>query len=275
MTRALLGGFCCLLLLCPAARGQDDQQPPPFVTTPAQVVERMLALAGVKPGDFVVDLGSGDGRVVIAAAKQFGARGVGIELHEGLVERARDNARAAGVAERAQFLRGDVLEADLSRATVVTIYLLPWLMDKLQPALLKLKPGTRIVAHRFTWTGWAPDRSETLRLTTRHEGQGVVSPIHLWIVPAQVRGAWRAAGPDGEGDWRLNISQNYQAIEIDASRGGRALRVSDARLSGSELSFAVDDARFRGRLEGERIVGELVRSGSMLPLELSFARAKQ
>jgi SAM-dependent methyltransferase len=272
MNKALFCALSGLLILCPAARAQDDQQPPPFVTTPAQVVERMLALGGVKPGDFVVDLGSGDGRIVIAAAKQFGAQGVGIELHEGLVERARDNARAAGVAERAQFLRGDVLEADLSRATVVTIYLLPWLMDKLQPALLKLKPGTRIVAHRFTWTGWAPDRSETVRLTARHEGQGVVSQIHLWIVPAQVRGAWRAAG---EGDWRLNISQNYQAIEIDASRGSRALRVSDARLSGNELSFAVDGARFRGRLEGERIVGELVRSGSMLALELSFARATQ
>jgi SAM-dependent methyltransferase len=275
MNKAFFCALGGLLILCPAARAQDDQQPPPFVTTPAQVVERMLALGGVKPGDFVVDLGSGDGRIVIAAAKQFGARGVGIELHEGLVERARDNARAAGVADRAQFLRGDVLEADLSRATVVTIYLLPWLMDKLQPALLKLKPGTRIVAHRFTWTGWAPDRSETLRLTTQHEGQGVVSPIYLWIVPAQVRGAWRAAGPAGEDDWRLNISQNYQAIEIDASRGSRALRVSDARLSGSELSFAVDDARYRGRLQGERIVGELVRSGSMLPLELSFARAPQ
>ncbi len=264
-----------LLLLCPAARAQDDQQPPPFVTTPPQVVERMLALAAVKAGDFVVDLGSGDGRIVIAAAKQFGAQGVGIELHEALVERARENARAAGVADRVQFVQGDVLEADLSRATVVTIYLLPWLMDKLQPALLKLKPGTRIVAHRFTWTGWAPDRSETLRLTTRHEGQGVASPIYLWIVPAQVRGAWRASDPAGDGEWRLNISQNYQAIEIDARRGTRALRVTDARLSGSEIAFALDDARFRGHLEGERIVGELTRSGSMLPLEFAFARAPQ
>ncbi len=275
MTRALLCALGGALFVCQAARAQDDQQPPPFVTTPSQVVERMLALAQVKPDDFVIDLGSGDGRVVIAAAKQFGARGVGIELHARLVELARDNARAAGVSDRAQFVQGDVLEADLSRATVVTVYLLPWLMDKLQPALLKLKPGTRIVSHRFTWTGWAPDRSEIVRLSAHHEMQGDVSRIHLWIVPAQVRGAWRAADPAGGGDWRLNISQDYQAIEIDASLGARALRVSEARLSGGEISFAVDDARYRGRMEGGRIVGELTRSGSMLPLGLAFARAAQ
>jgi hypothetical protein len=269
--KAILGALCCGLLACAAAARAQDDQPPPFVTTPAQVVERMLLLAGVQPGDFVVDLGSGDGRIVIAAAKQFGAQGVGIELHEGLVNRARDNARAAGVADRAQFLHGDVLEADLSRATVVTLYLLPWLMEKLQPGLLKLKPGTRIVAHRFTWTGWAPDRSETIRLTARHEGQGDISPIHLWIVPAQVRGAWRASAPDGE--WLIEISQNYQAIEIAASRAGRALRISEARLSGTEIAFTADDARYRGRLEGARIVGELMRPGSMLPLGLAFTRA--
>jgi precorrin-6B methylase 2 len=271
--KSALGALAGALLACTSAQAQDDQQPPPFVTTPAQVVERMLALAGVKPGDFVIDLGSGDGRIVIAAAKQFGAQGVGIELHEGLVGRARDNARAAGVAERAQFLRGDVLEADLSRASVVTMYLLPWLMDKLQPALLKLKPGTRIVAHRFTWTGWAPDRSETVRLTARHEGQGDVSPIHLWIVPAQVRGAWRSSAPDD--DWLIEISQNYQAIEIAGRRAGLALRVTEAHLSGTEIAFTADDARYRGRLEDERIVGELIRSGSMLPLGLTFVRAPQ
>jgi len=274
MTRAFLWALAGVLLFGRAAQAQDDQQPPPFVTTPQQVVERMLALAGVRADDFIVDLGSGDGRIVIAAAKQFGARGLGIELHEQLVERARENARAAGVADRAQFLRGDVLQADLSRATVVTLYLLPWLMEKLQPALLKLKPGTRIVAHRFTWSGWAPDRSETVHLTARHEGQGDFSPIYLWIVPAQVRGAWRARTQDGD-DWRINVAQDYQAIEVDGSRGARPLRFAEARLSGTEISFSVEDARYRGRLQGERIVGELTRSGSMLPLELIFERVPQ
>ena len=270
---SVLGALACALLVASSAHAQDDQQPPPFVTTPAQIVERMLSVAGVRPGDFVIDLGSGDGRIVIAAAKQFGAQGVGIELHGGLVERARENARAAGVADRAQFLQGDVLEADLSRATVVTIYLLPWLMNKLQPALLKLKPGTRIVSHTFTWTGWAPDRSETVRLNERHEGQGAVSKVHLWIVPAQMRGAWRSIAQGGDDEWRINIAQNYQAIEIDGTLGARALRVTDARLSGTEISFSDADARYRGRLEGERIVGELIRSGSMLPLGLDFVRA--
>src|SRR5262245_47227990 len=132
----------CLFISCSFA--QEAERPPPFITTPDAVVTRMLTFAGTGPNDVVFDLGSGDGRIPIAAAKQFGAKGHGIEIEGKLVVQSRENARLAGVADRVTFEENDVLKADLSRATVVTVYLLPFLIDKLQPRLLALKPGTRV-----------------------------------------------------------------------------------------------------------------------------------
>ena len=234
----------------------------PFITTPPEVVARMLQLAGTGPQDTVIDLGSGDGRIVIAAAREHGARGLGIELDPKLVTLARENARRAGVADRARFVEGDALKTDLAQASVVTIYLLPFLLDQLQPRLLaQLRPGARVVTHAFAFKGWKPDRSETVRISARHEGQGGESRIFLWVVPAQVRGGWR--GPAG---WRLRIQQNFQEIEVDAAQDGRSLEVSTARLEGSGLSFAGPDFSFRGRAEGSRLTGELQRGGVRAPL---------
>jgi protein-L-isoaspartate O-methyltransferase len=222
--------------------GDEAEWRPPFITTPPEVVERMLQMAGTGPGDLVIDLGSGDGRIVIAAAQKFGARGLGIELDEALVKKSREHARLAKVSERVSFVQGDVLVADISRASVVTVYLLPALMGKLQPRFIdELAPGTRIVSHAFTMAGWAPDRSETVRLERRHPGQGDESRLHLWVVPADVRGVWRGGG------LRLRIEQNYQRIEVEGA--------SKASLSGRDIAWESAGIEFKGRVEGDRILG--------------------
>jgi precorrin-6B methylase 2 len=256
-------GFALLLLWVVSllAHGQDERAP--FITTPSEVVERMLRLAGTGPSDFVIDLGSGDGRIVIDAAGKFGARGLGIELEPRLVEQSRDNARRAGVAERVSFVRGDVLLADISQASVVTVYLLPSLIGRLQPRFLdELKPGTRVVTHAFHMTGWKPDRIEKMKVTGPREGQGDESTIFLWVVPAKARGLWRS------GDWQLRIHQNFQEIEIEARLNGRPIQVSAARLSGSDITWQAEGTLFKGRIDGERIDGELSRDGRASPLEL-------
>jgi hypothetical protein len=223
-----------------AASGNEFETKPPFITTPHEVVEHMLRLAGTGPGDLVIDLGSGDGRIPIAAAQKFGARGLGIELDGALVSKSWSAAKAAGVQDRVQFVQGDVLVADISRATVVTVYLLPGLMGKLQSRFIaELRPGTRIVSHEFTMAGWLPDRSETVKLGAPHRGQGDLSRLHLWVVPADVRGTWRGAGRP------VRIEQSYNRIEVEGAR--------NASISGREVRWD----GFKGRVEGDRIVGEL------------------
>jgi len=255
MAAAAAAAFCA---------GAQELERAPFITTPSDVVERMLRFAGTGPRDLVVDLGSGDGRIVIAAARAFGARGLGIELDGALVEKSRDHARSAGVADRASFVQGNVLFADISQASVITVYLLPGLINQLQPRFIEeLKPGTRIVSHAFAMAGWKPDRSETVRLAQRHPGQGDQSTIFLWIVPAKTRGLWRG------GDLELKISQNFQEIEVEGMAAGKPLADVRASLSGNEIAWEARGVRFRGRVEGDRILGELSRDGSASPLELN------
>ena len=262
--RHALGAALATLAIAGAAWAQDPDWRVPFITTPDDVVERMLALAGTGADDLVMDLGSGDGRIVIAAAKKFSARGLGVEIDAKLVAQSRENARRAGVSERVTFEEGDVLRADLARATVVTIYLLPFLIDKLQPRLLEqLRPGARIVTHAFPMIGWRPDRTETMRIAKQHQGQGDESRIFLWVVPAEVRGNWQGR------DWRLRISQNFQEIEIEGEAGGQKLAVKEAKIEGTALSFSGEGFEFRGRAGAGRIVGELLRGGTAAPLVLT------
>jgi protein-L-isoaspartate O-methyltransferase len=237
--------FFLFFLMTFNAVADDADLRPPFITTPDPVVVRMLELAGTQATDVVMDLGSGDGRIVIAAARRFGARGIGIELDRQLVEESRRNARLAGVAERVSFVQGDVLTADLSAASVVTLYLLPGLIGKLQPRLLgELAPGARIVAHAFGMAGWRPDRSEVLRIAEPHPGQGPESRLYLWVVPADARGVWRGGGRE------VRIAQNYQEIEVEGAQA--------ARLSGREVSWRFPDAAYSGRVDGDRMTGELL-----------------
>ena len=280
--RALLRALFTLACSCMglASYAQDEGTgKPPFITTPANVADRMLAVAGTGPDDLVVDLGSGDGRIVIAAAQKFGARGIGLELDPALVAISRDNARAAGVADRAEFRVADVLKEDFSSATVVTAYLLPWLLARLGNTFLyDLKPGSRIVTHAFKLSGWQPDRSETIVVAAPDPKAGAQTTIHMWTVPAQARGDWRAT--TATGDWRLNISQNFQEIDIAGSAEGAALQVAPARMEGTRMTFsgrlADRDTRvnFTGHLVAGQLTGiaELDRAGVRQSVNLVFVK---
>lgn len=168
----------------------------PFIVTPDHVTVAMLELAGVRADDFVLDLGSGDGRIVITAARRFGARGMGVEIVPELVARSRENARRAGVAARADFRVQDLFQTDLSVASVITMYLLPEFNLQLRPALLKLAPGTRIVSHDWDMGDWHPVRTIEVEAPDKPVGREKLSRLHLWIVPAQVEGLW--CGPGGQ-----------------------------------------------------------------------------
>ena len=191
--RSFLAVFGAALALSPAfARGADvSRTGGPYVPTPPAVVEAMLKLANVGPGDYVIDLGSGDGRIVLMAATRFNADGMGVDIDPDLVERANAAARKLGVAGRVKFEVQDVLKADVRRATVMTLYLLPGMMASLQQKLLaELKPGTRIVSHDFTFDKWKPDRSITVETGEKYEMTGAwTSDVHLWIVPGPAQGA--------------------------------------------------------------------------------------
>ena len=246
---------------------QDGERHSPFITTPPDVVERMLRLAGTGPSDLVVDLGSGDGRIVIDAAIKFGARGLGIELDPALVEKSRDLVRQANVADRVSIVHGDVLKADISQASVVTVYLLPSLLGRLQSRFMEeLKPGTRVVSHAFAMTSWKPDRTETMRIAQRHQGQGDESTLFLWVIPAQARGMWES------GAWRVRIYQNFQEIEVEAWLDGWPVPAGGARLTGDHIGWEGRDMQFSGRVEGRRIVGDIVHAGRSSPLILERNR---
>jgi len=179
MPRLLLT-LLALLLLPPPASGLSEDAP--FVVTPDNLTLEMLKLANVGPNDYLVDLGSGDGRIVIVAAKRFGARGLGVEIVPNLVKKSRESAKAAGVADRAEFREEDLFETDLSKATVVTLYLLPEVNLQLRPKLLKLKPGTRIVSHDWDMGDWKPERTIEVDAPDKTIGREKKSRSHLWVV---------------------------------------------------------------------------------------------
>lgn len=214
-----------------AAAGTRAQWPEevPYVTTPDNVTIEMLQLAGVGADDHLIDLGSGDGRIVIVAARRYGARGLGIEIDPNLVRRSRENARRAGVAARAEFREQDLFATDLSAATVVTLYLLPEVNLQLRPRLLALAPGTRIVSHDWDMGDWAPDRSVSVEAPDKKIGREKVSRLHLWIVPARVAGDWCA------GDARLRLAQTYQRLHGELRRGSGAPLALDGRADGTTL----------------------------------------
>lgn len=256
-----------------------DRSGGPYVPTPPAVVNAMLELARVGPRDTVIDLGSGDGRIVLAAATRHGARGTGVEIDPELVARANAAARRAGIADRARFVHQDVMMADLSRATVVTLYLMPGMMARLRPKLLaELRPGTRVVSHDFRFDAWKPDRTMTFETPEKYElAGGWTSDVHLWIVPATVRGEWRIerSGRRAETS-RLEIRQGFQRVEGRIWAGGQAVLLRDARLEGNRLTFVV--ARGNGRRErytatvaGDRMEGE-VRDGETVIARWSAAR---
>jgi SAM-dependent methyltransferase len=207
----------------------------PYVTTPDSVTAAMLELAAVKAGDHVIDLGSGDGRIVIAAARR-GATGLGVELDPRLVAESIANAKRAGVADRARFLEQDLFVTDLSPATVVTMYLLPDVNLKLRPSILALRPGTRVVSHDWDMGDWKPDRSVTLAVPEKSIGLAKSSRVHLWIVPARAAGLWCGVAQGAPAVLRLRQSHQFAQGEIRIGRASPA-KVS-GRIDGTVLALA-------------------------------------
>jgi SAM-dependent methyltransferase len=263
--------FIFLLFALPAhAQPQAwswDDGTVPYVQTPMEIVERMLRMAEVRKDDYVIDLGSGDGRIIIEAAKR-GARGLGVDLDPNLVKHATENAQRAGVADRTQFLVKDIFETDLSAATVVAFYLLPEFNARLLPRLLALKPGTRIVSHDGGIGDWPADETLEMRAPEKAVGVGGVSRVELWIVPADASGTWTSEVPAHGGKWKLQIKQKFQMLDIDAAAQGRDLLVRASRLRGEEIKVIVTGIvngrawhhYFVGAVQGERIRGELTVS---------------
>ena len=230
----------------------------PYVPTPQVTVDEMLRLANVGPQDFVLDLGSGDGRIVITAARKFGARGLGVDLDFHLVIQSEGNAQRAGVEDRANFLQQDLFKTDLAQATVITMYLLPSVTSKLRPRLLELKPGTRIVSHDFDLQDWKPDRKTYIRKN-----------VFLWIVPAKVAGRWQAtlSLPPVERQLELILEQRFQEVSTHARLNGVPTQAWETRLEGERISLAIVDSTdrqneatlyFEGRVSGDVIEGNVV-----------------
>ena len=218
-----------------------------WVPTPETLIARMLEMAKVTPRDYLVDLGSGDGRTVIAAA-QRGIKALGIEYHPDMVALSTRSAQAAGVSELARFIQGDIFTTDFSEATVVTMYLLSSLNLKLRPILLNMKPGTRVVSHAFNMGDWPPDETASV------EGYNA----YLWIVPARIQGRWQVSAPNG--GFELGIEQIYQKFNGKAAGTGGSGTLSNATLQGNAISFTVADSagranQFLGAVSGDVMEG--------------------
>jgi hypothetical protein len=245
---ALLTTIC---LAAPAAGQRQNRLPEPeigqpgkdviWVPTPPEMVEMMMDLAQVTPDDFVVDLGSGDGRNIVAAAKR-GARALGVEYDENLVAFSRRNAAMAGMSERAQFVKADMFQYDFSKATVLALFLLPSNMLQLRAKFVALAPGTRIVSNTFQIADWTPDRSVDLSPCDAW------CTAHLWIVPARVEGTWKL--PGGE----LQLTQQFQVITGTLTAGTMSQPLS-GRLQGEEIRFTAGTTEYVGRVKGDAIEG--------------------
>ena len=221
-----------------------------WVPTPQILVDKMLDMAKATPKDYIIDLGSGDGRTVITAAKR-GIPAHGIEYNPDMVELAKRNAAKAGVSDKATFAKADLFVSDFSKATVLTLFLLPEINLKLRSKILNLKPGTRIVSNTFDMEKWEPDESATVS-----EGCGSWCTAHLWVVPAKAQGTWRLA--QGE----LSLNQTFQKITGTVSAGGKTMQISDGKLNGDRITFSAAGARYSGRVNGNVMEGSLSSGGT-------------
>jgi SAM-dependent methyltransferase len=237
-TATLLAVALCSALSSMPLRAQEEV---PFITTPDHVTLAMLRLAAVDAKDRIIDLGSGDGRIVITAARRFGASGLGVEIVPDLVAQSRANARKAGVADRAEFREQDLFTTDLSPFSVITMYLLQEVNLQLRPKLLALKPGTRLVSHDWDMGDWRPDRTLTLDVPNKAVGREKLSRLHLWVVPAAVEGLW--CGPKGS---QLRLSQRYQFVDGQAGPM-RDARSVQGRVDGAQLHLVSRQGTLQAR----------------------------
>ena len=243
-----------------------------WVPTPQALVEKMLDMAKLTAKDIHYDLGSGDGRTVITAAKR-GAQAVGVEFNPDMVALSERAAAKEGVSGKAKFINGDIFQTDFSHATVITLYLLPSLNIKLRPTILKMKPGTRVVSHAFSMDDWQPDQTESADGRT----------AYLWIVPAPVDGTWRwSVAGSGPKDYELSLRQQYQKVEGLVRLDGKMGQLRDVKLQGDQISFAVDEIagisgtlrrEFSGRVSGNTIQGVVKLPNSAGEAKWSATRA--
>lgn len=252
MLKALLAPLLALAVAAPSPPlampvGREVERDVPYVPTPQTVVDAMLKLAGASAADFHIDLGCGDGRIVVTAARDFGTRGLGVDIDPKRISEANNLADRTGVADRVEFRRADLFQTDISRADVLTLYLLPAVNMRLRPTVLALKPGTRVVSHDFDMGDWPPDR----RIEVPDEG----STIYLWVVPANVAGRWRVTGP-GEPGYDVMLEQRFQMLSGAIRRGGAETPIREGRVAGDRVTFTpAGGPRFSGRAAGEVITG--------------------
>lgn len=235
----------------------------PYVPTPNIVVDQMLRMANVGAGDYVMDLGSGDGVIVLTAGNKLKASGYGADIDEELVRLSNERAKSLGIADRVKFEAKDIFKTDVSKATVVTLYLLPEFMRKLRPKLYnELRPGTRIVSHDYHFDEWMHDSEISFEVPEKEFIMGIPrATLYLWIVPAKVDGAWRMQ-IDGHGDFDVALKQRYQKFEGTAEAASRKTgkaTLMEPQLNGAEIRFVMPQGnnrgRFLGKVEGDRIEG--------------------
>lgn len=266
--------------LTPASAENIALSDVPYVVTPDEVVIEMLKLADVTKDDVVYDLGSGDGRLVVKAAQEFGARGVGVEINPRLIQKSQENAQSAGVSERVQFVQQDLFEVDISSATVVTLYLLRRVNLQLRPKLLdELQPGTRIISHQFDMAEWKPERV----LNVRHGSR--MHRLYYWLIPAKVSGTWRwnMQTNTGEQPYQLELSQQLQQVSGTLKMGERSIPITEGKLVGKQLSFNVTQnlqgrevkMQFSGRVDNNTVKGGVEMLGTEGAKILSWEAARE
>ena len=225
-----------------------------WVPTDDGLVTRMLEMAKVSSSDLVYDLGAGDGKIAIAAAKQFGAKAVGVEYNADMATLAQCFVRAEGLTEKVKVIQGDIFETDFSEATVVTLYLLPELNLRLRPTILAMKPGTRVVSHSFLMGDWQPDAS-----SVSEDGAA-----YLWLVPAKVAGQWTFKEQNGKGSFTVQLEQDFQ--KLSGKVGARGEEISQGEIKGTELNLIFSDGdvhtRLKGVVSGDRVEAQVTRNNS-------------
>ncbi len=268
-----------LTLGATAVQAQDDDfGQTPYVPTPQSVVDRMLQVAKVTASDYVIDLGSGDGRMVITAALEYGARGFGVDLDRRLVDRANMLATKAGVSDRAVFYERDLFDTDMTEATVVTIYLLPEVNLMARPKLLStLKPGTRVVAHDYDMGEWIPDDKMVLDVPDKPVGREKKSNVFFWVIPGNAAGKWHWTLPVGGKDLPFDavVTQNFQMIKGSVDTAGASQPLADAKLRGEDIAFNAADSSgtryaFSGHISGDTIHGSVRVSSATAMRELTW-----
>jgi len=268
----------CLAAGAALAQDKEPVNAGPYVPSPDSVVADMLKLADVGPADFVIDLGSGNGKIVLTAAKVFGARGFGVEIQDKLVVQSNEAAKQQGVADRVKFIKQDLFKTDISQATVLTMYLLPNTVNMLKDKLLaELKPGTRIISHDYPLAGWIPEKYVQMDLEEKVNISGVTTTlIYLYMVPAKVSGSWTARVPAtlSKDPVRVELKQQLTKISGSARIDGKEVTLEEPKLRGDRISFRIPGrkAEFNGQVKGQSIEGLAEIGGVKSPWTASLGQ---